>query len=533
MLFNSFEFIFLFLPVCLAGYALLGRWCHHRAAIAWLVVCSAYYYARWTAPELDDWTPRFLLIMLASVGVNFVLGRALIDVQSNPHAGFGASSDNRDRPRVLDYARPSTKGFRIALLAAGVLFNFGLLVYFKYTGFFIRSTNSLFSAAIPIPSIILPLAFSFHTFQQHAYLVDAYKGRAGRYSLLDYSLFVLFFPQLLAGPIVHHHEMLPQFASHRVGHLRARHLAVGGSMFVIGLFKKVMLADRVAPFVAPVFNAAFAGRPLSFGDAWLGALAFTFQLYFDFSAYSDMAIGVARMLGIRLPMNFNSPYKSASMIDFWRRWHMTLSRWLRDYIYIPLGGSRKGEARRWINLMITMLLGGLWHGAGWTFVFWGGLHGAYLGINHFWRRITKIRDTTPQNSALTTQHFVTHAASILLTFLAVTFAWVFFQARDFRSAWRIIGSMCGSHGFALKSQFGDRDEAMLLGLLLAIAWFLPNTQQIMHRFRPALGYFRTRVNPAGVLQWRPNLWWAATLAFGGVLALTHLSVVREFIYYQF
>lgn len=495
MLFNSFEFIFFFLPVCLAGYALLGRFWRHRAAIAWLVACSMLYYAWWKPPQLTQWTPRFLLIILLSVGVNFALGRTLIDL-------------------------PARMPARRVILCSAILFNFGLLVYFKYAGFLLGTS----SAAL---GIILPLAFSFHTFQQHAYIMDAYHGRAGRYSLLDYSLFVLFFPQLLAGPIVHHHEMLPQFASHRIGRLHARNLAVGLSMFIIGLLKKVIIADRVAPFVAPAFNAAFEGRALSFGDAWLGALAFTFQLYFDFSAYTDMAIGVARMLNIRLPLNFNSPYKSASIIDFWRRWHMTLSRWLRDYIYIPLGGNRRGEARRWVNLMITMLLGGLWHGAGWTFVFWGGIHGFYLCINHLWRRITGGQSETARPRVFA------HGASVVLTFLAVVFAWVFFRAGSFDAAWRIIGSMVGRQGFVVKSQFGDQGEAILLAALLAIAWFLPNTQEIMNRFRPALGYRRRRPSPAGVFQWRPNLTWAFILGIAGTLAIAHLSVIREFIYYQF
>jgi alginate O-acetyltransferase complex protein AlgI len=501
MLFNSFEFIFCFLPICLIGYALLGRLGNHRAALAWLVVCSIYYYAWWKPPELDHWTPRFVLIMVLSVAVNFLLGTALIDSQR--------------------------RALRILLLSIGVLFNFGLLAYFKYTGFFLKTSNALLATGFAVPTIILPLAFSFHTFQQHAYLVDAYRGRAGRYSPLDYSLFVLFFPQLLAGPITHHHEMLPQFASHRVGHLRARHLAIGASMFVIGLFKKVMIADRVAAFVAPVFDAAHAGRTLSFGDAWLGALAFTFQLYFDFSAYSDMAIGVARMFGIRLPLNFNSPYQAASIIDFWRRWHITLSRWLRDYIYIPLGGNRKGERRRWTNLMITMLVGGLWHGAGWTFVFWGGLHGIYLCINHAWRNLRGAKINEPPAPK------PIHFASVLLTFLAVTFAWVFFRAADFPSAWRIVRSMCGARGFQFASQFGDRDEAMLLAGLCVFVWIFPNTQQIMDRFRPALNYRRGSIKRGEKIQWRPNAWWAAALALAGVLALTHLSYVREFIYYQF
>jgi D-alanyl-lipoteichoic acid acyltransferase DltB (MBOAT superfamily) len=266
------------------------------------------------------------------------------------------------------------------------------------------------------------------------------------------------------------------------------------------------------------------------GDAWLGALAFTFQLYFDFSGYSDMAIGVARMFGIRLPLNFDSPYKAAGVIDFWRRWHMTLSRWLRDYVYIPLGGNRRGEARRWANLMITMLLGGLWHGAGWTFVFWGGLHGAYLGVNHAWRRLR------PAAALETVPPAARRAASVGLTFLAVTVAWVFFRAPDFIAARRLLAAMFGARGFHLTSQFGDRDEAMLLAALFVIVWTLPNTQQIMERFRPGLGVCPRR--PAGAtspltVRWRPDPWWAAATALAGFWALSNLSYVREFIYYQF
>ncbi|HEY7116788.1 MAG TPA: MBOAT family protein [Tepidisphaeraceae bacterium] len=508
MLFNSYEFIFLFLPLCLAGYALLGYLGRHRAALAWVVVCSLVYYAWWKPPELDHWTPRFLLIMVASVAVNYLLGTAIL------------SRDPADH-----------RAIRAVLLGLGILFNFGLLAYFKYTGFFLSSINSLFDASIAIPTVILPLAFSFHTFQQHAYLVDAWHGRAGRYSPLDYSLFVLFFPQLLAGPIVHHREMLPQLSSHRVGHVRARHVAVGLSMFVIGLFKKVMVADRVGALVAPVFGAAAAGRSLTFGDAWLGALAFTFQLYFDFSAYSDMAIGVARMLGLRLPMNFNSPYQAASVIDFWRRWHMTLSRWLRDYVYIPMGGNRRGATRRWINLMATMLIGGLWHGAGWTFVFWGGLHGFYLGVNHAWRRLR--RRGGPPGEMPPAPSRLGQCAGVLVTFFAVTVAWVFFRAPDFASAWRMLGAMFGRHGFTLQSRFGDRDEAILLSVLLLAVWRLPNTQQMLDRFRPALGYRRGSTKRGELIQWRPNLWWAAGLSIVAVVAITHLSYVREFIYYQF
>ncbi len=275
------------------------------------------------------------------------------------------------------------KGYKHSVrgaLVVGIAFNLGTLGYFKYFNFFVETANVVFNAGFNFDEIILPLAISFFTFQQITFLVDAYRGKACDYNFLHYALFVTFFPQLIAGPIVHHAEMMPQFLKRKTGGLSNASIAVGGSIFLLGLFKKVVLADNVAAYATPVFAAASAGQELTLIESWGGVLAYTFQLYFDFSGYSDMAIGLARMFGIVLPLNFNSPYKAASIIDFWRRWHMTLSRFLRDYVYFPLGGSLRGRMKRHINLMITMLLGGLWHGAGWTFVVWGGLHGIYLMI---------------------------------------------------------------------------------------------------------------------------------------------------------
>jgi D-alanyl-lipoteichoic acid acyltransferase DltB (MBOAT superfamily) len=300
MLFNSYEFLFLFLPITLLGFHLIGKQGHHRVAIAWLVGASLFFYG-W-------WNPAYLNLMLFSILFNYSIGISL----------------------------SSTLGRKLSsktILTIGVATNLAVLGYYKYANFFVDNLNALSDSNLILHKVILPLAISFFTFQQIAYLVDAYRGKAREYSFLHYCLFVTFFPQLIAGPIVHHKDMLPQFAKDAVYKLRSKNLAIGITIFTLGLFKKVVLADGVSVYATPVFNAAEAGMILTFFEAWTGALAYTFQLYFDFSGYSDMAIGIARMFGIRLPLNFNSPYKATSIIDFWRRWHITLSRFLRDYLY--------------------------------------------------------------------------------------------------------------------------------------------------------------------------------------------------------
>jgi alginate O-acetyltransferase complex protein AlgI len=411
-----------------------------------------------------------------------------------------------------------------AILIAGIAANLGLLGYYKYANFFVANLNALFGSSLVLETIILPLAISFFTFQQIAYLVDAYRGETHEYSFLHYALFVVFFPQLIAGPIVHHHEILPQFARSTLYRLKAEHLAVGLTIFALGLFKKVVLADGVAIYATPVFDAAQAGTALTFFEAWGGALAYTFQLYFDFSGYSDMAIGLARMFGVRLPLNFNSPYQSTSIIDFWRRWHITLSRFLRDYLYIPLGGSRKGEARRLTNLLITMLLGGLWHGAGWTFVLWGGLHGFYLVVNHAWRQRRTRRGHT-QSSRLG------RFFGWLLTMLAVVIAWVPFRAEGMTATQNMLGAMFGFNGIGIPGSLAimtgiPQSWLESLGFILGgtvrnglanwssgiywisltglVAFVMPNTQQIMLRYRPALETYKGKVNKSkrAWLEWR-------------------------------
>src|SRR6516164_1639356 len=346
MLFSSYTFLFQFLPAVVLAFAAARR--HSpRAGILVLAGASLFFYGAWR--------PIYLLLLIASVAANFSLGLLMEDPLRRRAVGM-----------------------------CGVALNLALLCYFKYTNFIFDSINMLTGAPLPFVNIVLPLGISFFTFQQIAYLVDVMRGAPVERDIVSYTLFVSFFPHLIAGPLVDHAEMIPQFKRGRTSRsavLAARGLAI----FAAGLFKKVVIADNLAQFVSPVFAHLDAGGGVTTQWAWLATLAYTFQIYFDFSGYSDIAVGLALLFGIRLPVNFRSPYKAMSIIEFWRRWHITLSRFLRDYLYIPLGGNRLGEQRRHLNLMITMLLGGLWHGAGWNFLIWGGLHGLYLCANHLWQ----------------------------------------------------------------------------------------------------------------------------------------------------
>lgn len=497
MLFNSAFFIFAFLPVTLFVFHVLGKYNFYNSAIIWLVCASLFFYG-W-------WNPAYLFLILGSMLFNYGVGLSL------------------------------SKTPRKGILALGVTANLALLGYFKYANFFVENLNALLQDSLHLETVILPLAISFFTFQQIAYLVDAYRGEAKEYRLLHYALFVTFFPQLIAGPIVHHKEMMPQFAKDFIGRINAMHLAIGGTVFAIGLFKKVVLADGIAVYATPIFSAAEAGVELTFFEAWGGAFAYTLQLYFDFSGYSDMAIGLAAMFGIRLPLNFNSPYKATNIIDFWRRWHMTLSRFLRDYLYIPLGGNRKGPARRKINIMLTMLLGGLWHGAGWTFVLWGGLHGLFLLINHAWRRL---RPLSPGGPIITT-------ISWGLTMAAVVIAWVPFRAETMTGTLSMLSAMGGANGLSLPADFelvipgllfdgmfhnglwiNAHLPVLLIFLLGGIAVSMPNTQQIMNL--PVGGAPKRQV-----LVWRPTAAWAVLTAAIFLFAVMRLDRVSEFIYFQF
>jgi alginate O-acetyltransferase complex protein AlgI len=497
MLFSSYTFLFQFLPAVALAFAAARR--HSpRAGILVLVAASLFFYGAWK--------PVYLLLFVASVAVNFSLGL-----------------------RMEDPAKRRATG------AFGVALNLALLCYFKYTNFIFDSLNTLTGAPLPFVNIILPLGISFFTFQQIAYLVDVMRGAKVERDIVSYTLFVSFFPHLIAGPLVHHAEMIPQFKRGRTGRsavLAARGLAI----FAAGLFKKVVIADNLAQFVSPVFAHLDAGGGVTTSWAWLSTLSYTLQIYFDFSGYSDMALGLALLFGIRLPVNFRSPYRAASIIEFWRRWHITLSRFLRDYLYIPLGGNRLGGQRRYVNLMITMLLGGLWHGAAWNFFIWGGLHGLYLCVNHIWRG----RRGEPKKPGLPAK-----ALGWVITFFAVVIAWVFFRAKTAAGAWQMLGSLfgieAGSSAYASPGILRLMDLPILVGeerllligggavaLALAIALCLPNVPQLF-------GYreYRHAPEPKSLLRWRPSAMWALVTALALATSLFGMWQRLEFLYFQF
>ncbi len=491
MLFYSFEFIYLFFPISLIGYFLLGKRSKHLSVI-WLVACSLFFYG-W-------WNPKYIPFLVGSLLFNYYYGLILRTTRSK------------------------------LLLFAGVALNLALIGYYKYIGFFAAVINDISSNSLDFGTIILPLGISFFTFQQIAWLVDSYKGKISQQDqgLWEYGLFVTFFPQLIAGPIVHHSEMMPQFHEKMNRLLNWDNMAAGITIFVIGLAKKVIIADSIAPYANKIFDASLTTtQAITSGEAWIGALSYTLQLYFDFSGYADMAIGLALMCNIRLPINFDSPYKSISIADFWRRWHITLSRFLRDYVYIPLGGSRSGEQRRYVNLLLTMLIGGLWHGAGWTFIFWGGLHGLFLVIHRLWNNFSKIR--------------LPKVVAQLTTFVCIVIAWVFFRAETFDSGGRIIMAMADIKSFSCGELLTVNEITAALKYLvpsLFIVFFMPNTQNLIGDSRGGLRIYQ---NPSR--EWRflkptfqANLLWLGSivvLSVSSVYFLLDQSNIHEFIYFQF
>jgi len=534
MLFNSYVFIFAFLPVVIFGFYRIGKH-SHALAMLWLAAASLFFYGWWDA--------RFVGLLLGSVVFNYSAGYLI---------GHRVARNSLGPPKMW--------------LAGAIAVNLILLGYFKYANFLIDNVNRFGGTSLPIDEIILPLGISFFTFTQIAFLVDTYQGKVKEFNFVHYALFVTYFPHLIAGPVLHHKEMMPQFAKRNVCHVFWDNVAVGLAIFVLGLAKKVLIADSFADFSTPIFEVVkVGGQPMLF-EAWCGALAYTFQLYFDFSAYSDMAIGLSLMFNVRLPMNFNSPYKATSIIEFWRRWHMTLSRFLRDYLYIPLGGSRNGPAHRYSNLMITMLLGGLWHGAGWTFVIWGGLHGLYLIVNHAWR-YGKRRMGWGAGG-----RFADLGAGAL-TFLAVVVGWVFFRADSVPSAMTMLRGMAGMNGIAVPTLFegilgpyaakfdwiifsiplplahlNTVKALAFLSLGFAIVWLLPNVRQLFLAWRPTCEDLKEdkQVADAGSLSKRPglilrHLQWQPTKPQAicyGILFFTIMSYMAsagksEFLYFQF
>jgi alginate O-acetyltransferase complex protein AlgI len=523
MLFNSYVFIFIFLPLTLIGFYLI-RYKASWFSITWLVICSLFFYA-W-------WNPYYLGLILCSLLFNYAIGKE-VDIKR----------------------RSQKKISRKAFLIIGIVFNLGLLGYFKYTNFFVDNMDRLFHLQFNVSPIVLPLAISFFTFQQIAYLMDVYRGEGQEHKFLHYCLFVTFFPHLIAGPLVHHKEMLPQFTRKRTYFISPRYFALGITIFIIGLFKKLLIADKVGHYADAVFKAPADFYSLNFPGAWCGILAYAYQIYFDFSGYSDMAIGLALLFGIRLPLNFYSPYKAVNVIDFWKRWHMSLSRFLFTYLYLPLGGNRKGVFRQCVNLMIVMCLGGLWHGARWGFIIWGALHGIFLIINHLWRLL---RVSWGQNINKTTKIGV--FISRCLTFALIMIAWVFFRAENVNTAMSILRGMAGQRefvelGYHLNHLQSPTDKLVAMGVpmlkdayfeggpeigwvlvLSLIVLFAPNTHQIMGRYRSAFNIYRgdqEQGRTASWLQWRPTVFWAIAASLMALLAILHLSSVKAFIYFQF
>jgi len=514
MLFSTFQFILGFLPLVLAVFCLIpARW--RSARKIWLALASLFFYGYWKV--------EYVPLLLLSIGFNFTIAEWLTRWRGRPAAS-----------RVL---------------FVGVAANLVLLGYYKYTNFLVGAFGLVVRHDFTRFDIILPLAISFFTFTQIGYLVDVSRDPKLHYKFLDYSLFVVFFPHLIAGPIVRHWEVIPQFAERE---LRANRtdLGVGLTLFLIGLVKKMLLADSAAVYANLIYGSAAHGAHLDWFGAWFGTLAYALQIYFDFSGYSDMAIGLARMFSIKFPFNFDSPYRAVNIAEFWRRWHVTLTRFLREYVYFPLGGNRKGASRQVANVMVTFFLSGLWHGAGWTFVVWGLLHGAYLVIAHQWGRLRKRREWL-------FPHWSYRGACVLLTFIAVMVSWVYFRSPSFTVANDVLASMFGSHGITLSDavtrpqrqpgvmlaamgvkfvadQTGVEhfSEAMRIVFgLLALAWFFPNSQQLLRRYDPI---FEQDIRPA---RWAMTLDWRWGMAFGllcfFVVRSHYTAAPSPFLYFNF
>jgi Predicted membrane protein involved in D-alanine export len=505
MLFNSYQFLFLFLPLTMVAFYTLGH-LRHNLATGFLAVASVVFYASWDI--------SYLPVLSGSIIANFIFSRLILSC--------------RKHERRAD-----------VILIVAIVANLTLLFFYKYADFAL----SLIAGDLLAGSTeAIPLGLSFFTFTQIAFLVDARRADVRDHGPVNYLLFVTFFPHLIAGPILHHKDMMPQFARLAGQRVRWDLIGQGIALFSMGLFKKVVLADPAGGFADTLFTMSTAPTLI---EAWAGTLSYAFQIYFDFSGYSDMAVGLGLLFGIRLPINFSSPYRATSIIEFWRCWHITLSTFLRDYLYFPLGGNRRGMVRRWMNLSLTMLLGGLWHGANLTFVIWGGLHGLFLVINHAWRHFVG----PPARDDRRWVVRIYRLGGWALTFLAVLIAWVFFRAANVPQAIAILEGMAGLNGVTLPITyrafpgmdfladqgvvfdwivgFGGIKQLALLGVLGAVAFLLPNSQMV------ALGEDGRPPLLLGALRFAPSTGWTvitwAMLAAGTVL----LSRGGTFLYFQF
>lgn len=474
MLFSSLTFLLGFLPFTLLLTWLFSRNFRREVTLLLLIISSLVFYS-WLYPP-------YLALLAGSILFNYGVGQIL--------------AQRKD----------------LRLMWFGVLANLGLLAWFKYAGFFADTFNLITQGSFELGAILLPLAISFFTFQQIAYLVDMYRREIAAGGFLEYTFFVTFFPQLIAGPIVHYKTIIPQLKTPSFVKFRADDLLAGGLLFAMGLSKKVLIADRLRGGADTLFLATANGVEPSFFESWVGMMCYAFQIYFDFSGYSDMALGLGRMFGLKLPKNFESPYKCRNIIDFWRRWNITLSHFLRDYLYFALGGNRRGKIMRYVNLFIVMLLGGLWHGAGWTFVVWGALHGTYLTVNHMWRSF--IGRPLPTFIALP------------LTFMAVIIAWVFFRAETFTHAFTILQSMLDL------GQIASFDLSLYthvfwlpFGLILASAltWGAPNALQIVNHYED--GSYSVRRKTCVLL--------VTSILLALSIFTVYSSGTYEFLYFQF
>lgn len=482
MLFNSYEFIFMFLPIVLLGYFVVFKKAKLHTKIVWLVLASLFFYGYWTL--------EYLILIISSIVVNFSFSKLMLKFESK----------------------------KKLFLILAILFNISLLGYYKYTNFFINNLNYFLEKDIILAQIILPLGISFFTFQQIGFMVDSYKGETKHYRFFEYCLFVTFFPQLIAGPIVNHKEMMPQFMKKENASLHIKNIALGVYIFILGLSKKVLIADSFAK----VANAGYGTeKALSFFESWITSLSYTMQLYFDFSGYCDMAIGAALLFNIKLPINFDSPYKSLNIAEFWRRWHMTLNRFLTQYVYFPLGGSRAGQVRTYINIFIVFFISGIWHGAGWTFVIWGILHGLASIINRMWRQ-TKI--VMPKWLAW------------LITFSFVNAAWVFFRATTVNQAVSVLKGMIGLNGIEYPSIAHALNRALSITLKTDVQ-LLFTSQQIMQYCAALLIFLGIVVFAKNTVErmnaFNMNMAKVVFLSILTTASILSLSKVSAFLYFNF
>ena len=466
MLFNSYEFILLFLPVTFFGFFGTFKFFGQKAAVFFIVAASFVFYGAWDF--------RYVPLLFFSIVFNFFAGKFIAAAKEK---------GNRGKKELV----------------CGIAGNLLLLGFFKYTAFFAETINQVGGEILTVPQIILPLGISFFTFTQTAYLIDVYRGETQPTDFLVYCEFVTIFPHLIAGPIISYREMMPQFADIKNYVPNAKNIALGLTLFIMGLFKKVIIADSIAPWANAVFSNAHGA---SFADGWIGSVAYTLELYFDFSGYSEMAIGLGLLFNLKFPVNFDSPYQSKSIIDFWRRWHMSLSSWVREYLYIPMGGNRHGEFAKMRNLFLCMTIIGFWHGAGWTFILWGALNGVYLIINNLWR---KLKIDLPIFFC------------VLLTFLSFNFSLMIFRSENISDAFALTKALFNADNIFLPTDGAFKISVLLL--LLILLYFCPNPVRITEKLNPA------RKSVA--------LLWATAAAVMFAVSLLFLNRATEFLYFQF